>query len=258
MKNIFAFIGSPLKERSNTWALTMMLIERLKEMDNHIAAEVLTAGHVKINPCLGCWNCMTKGICPLDKLDDMGRLKEKMLQADFIILGSPVYTYTVSGQMKTFLDRLAAWYHTIRLAGKPGLTVATTAGSGFEQVHQLLGMLMGALGVKVVAKLETYGYFPKTLRDPEAARKAAYAAAEQIHPYLTGAKQIETDPEMEECFQMMKQKSVMGRQWLPADYNYWEKNGMLGINSYAELLAKLRSAPTGDRTANRLDNFKTS
>lgn len=241
MKSIFAYIGSPLKERSNTYALTMMLVERLREMDPAIKAEVLTAGHVKIRYCTGCWSCMTKGFCPMDKEDDMGRLKEKMLQADFIIFGSPVYTYSVSGQMKTFLDRLAAWYHQIRLAGKPGLTVSTTAGSGMDQVHNLLGMLLGALGVKIVAKLETHGYFPKTLRDPEEARKAARAAAGIVYPYLTGAKRVESDPEMEESFRMMKQKLVMGKQWLPADYAYWEKNGMLGLNSYADLLKALRT-----------------
>ena len=241
MKTIFAYIGSPLKQRSNTWTLTMMLIERLRELDKEIKADVLTAGDVKVRYCTGCWTCMTKGFCPLDKGDDMGRLKEQMLQADFIIFGSPVYTYTVSGQMKTFLDRLAAWYHQIRLAGKPGLTVATTAGSGMDQVHNLLGMLMGALGVKTVATLETHGYFPKTLRDPDAARQAARAAADQVLPYLTGGKQVESDPEMEECFKMMKQKSVLGREWLSADYDYWEKNGRLGLNSYAELLSKIRS-----------------
>ena len=241
MKKIFAFIGSPLKERSNTYTLTMMMVERLKEMDKDITADVLTAGHVNIKSCLGCWTCMTKGFCPLDKQDDMGMLKEKMLQADFIIWGSPVYTYTVSGQMKTFLDRLAAWYHQIRLAGKPGLTVTTTAGNGMDQVHLLLGMLLNALGVKIVANLETYGYFPKTLKDPDEARKAAHAAAEQIYPYFIGKKQIESDPDIEECFKMMKQKSVMGREWLPADYAYWEKNDMLSLNSYAELLAKVRA-----------------
>jgi hypothetical protein len=36
----------------------------------------------------------------------------------------------------------------------------------------------------------------------------------------------------------------MGRQWLPADYAYWEKNGMLDIKSYAELLAKVRTDPS--------------
>ena len=40
MKTVFAYIGSPLKERSNTYPLTMMLIERLKEMDSAVTAEV--------------------------------------------------------------------------------------------------------------------------------------------------------------------------------------------------------------------------
>jgi multimeric flavodoxin WrbA len=240
MKKVFAFIGSPLKTRSNTRALTILLVERLQELDKTIQAEVLTAGDVKIRYCTGCWSCMTKGECPLDKGDDMGRLKEAMLKADLIVFGSPVYTYTISGQMKTFLDRLAAWYHTIRLAGKPGVTVATTAGSGFEQVHSLLGMLLGAMGVKTVTTLDTYGYFPGMLKDPEAARKAAQAAGEQVFPYLSGVRQVESDPEMEESFKMMKQKSVIGRQWLPADYAYWEQHGLLEVNSYAELLEKLR------------------
>ncbi len=242
-KHVFAFIGSPLKERSNTWTLTMMLLERLKEMDPQVTFEALTAGHVTVRPCLGCWCCMTKGVCPLDAKDDIGALKQKMLAADVIIFGSPVYTYSVSGQMKTFLDRLASWYHTIRLAGKPGVTVATTAGSGMDQVHQLLGLLLSALGVKVVTTLETHGYFPKTLKDPEGARRAAHAAAEALYPYLSGAQRVESDPEMEEAFRIMKQKSVMGRQWLPADHAYWEQHGMLGVESYAALLAKLRAAP---------------
>ncbi len=245
MKKIFGFIGSPLKERSNTYALTMLAVERLKELDPEVEAEILTAGQVNVRYCAGCWTCMTKGFCPLDKGDDMGKLKEQMRQADFIILGSPVYTYTVSGQMKTFLDRLAAWYHQIRLAGKPGLTVATTAGSGLDQVHKLLGLLLSALGVKTVATLETHGYFPQTLRDPAAAREAARAAAEKIYPYLAGARRVESDPGMEEAFKMMKQKSVLGREWLPADYAYWEKNGLLGLNSYAELLAKVRAPGAG-------------
>ncbi len=121
------------------------------------------------------------------------------------------------------------------------VTIATTAGSGMDQVHQLLGMLLGAVGVQAVATLETHGYFPKTLKNPEEARQAAHTAADKIYPYLAGEKQVESDPQMEECFQMMKQKSVMGREWLPADYAYWEKNGMLDINTYADLLKKPRA-----------------
>ena len=242
MKKIFAFIGSPGIEKSNTFTLTRMMLDRLSEMDPEISHEVFTGGQVKLEFCKGCWTCMTKGFCPADSRDDMGMLKEKMMGADFIIFGSPVYTLTVSGQTKTFLDRLASWYHTLRLAGKPGMTVATTAHDSPEKgVHDLMEMLMCGLGVQSVCRLETNGYFPGVLADPEKAQEKARRAAKEVHPYLSGEKQVESNEDLEMAFQIVKRKSVEGRQWLPADYEYWEKNGMLGLNSYAELLEKIRS-----------------
>jgi multimeric flavodoxin WrbA len=241
MKKIFAFIGSPLKENSNTCTLTKMMTDSIIERDKNITCEILTAGHMKINYCKGCWLCMTKGFCPQDKTDDMAILKEKMLEADFIIFGSPVYTMQVSGQMKTFLDRLCCWYHTIRLAGKPGLTVSTTASGGLKEVHDFLYMLMSALGIKVVGKLDTIGFFPKVLKDPVEAKKKALETAELIYPFITGEKPVETDDMLEECFLAMKNKSTFGAEYLPADYEYWKKSGMLEVNSYGELLEKIRN-----------------
>jgi hypothetical protein len=46
---------------------------------------------------------------------------------------------------------------------------------------------------------------------------------------------------MEDSFKMRKQKSILGRQWLPVDYAYWEQSGLLEVNFYAELLAKIRA-----------------
>ncbi|MCD4785912.1 MAG: flavodoxin family protein [Candidatus Eremiobacteraeota bacterium] len=240
MKKIFAFIGSPLKEKSNTYNLTKMMLDKLVKMDGEITYEILTAGHVHIKYCTGCWSCMTKGFCPLDSTDDMGGIRQKMMDADFIIMGSPVYTMSVSGQMKTLLDRFCAWYHLFKLAGKPGMTVATTAGSGLEEVHDLLEMLMTALGIKSVTRLETYAYFPGIYRDPESARKKAEEAAEIVYPYITGEKQVESDEFFEECFKIMKNKVTMGARWLAADYKYWEEHGFLELSSYAKLLEKER------------------
>lgn len=56
MKNVFAFIGSPLKEASNTYVLTKMLLDRWAEMDDSIEYDILTSGHVRIDSCRGCWN----------------------------------------------------------------------------------------------------------------------------------------------------------------------------------------------------------
>lgn len=239
MKNVFAFIGSPLKERSNTYNLTKMMIDKLVDMDNDIKFDLITAGDVNIQTCKGCWSCMRFGKCPLDKKDDMAFLKEKMLDSDIIIWGSPVYAMHVSGQMKIFLDRLASWYHTFRLAGKPGITVSTTAGAGLEEVHEYLKAVLNMAGVKVISSLETYGTLPETLINPEDALKSAHKMAYEIYPYLTGEKNIETDEGLEYSFQVNKNKVIYGAEVLKADYKYWKENKMMEMNSFNELLEKL-------------------
>jgi len=240
MKKVFAFIGSPHKEKSNTYNLTKMMLEKLVEIDKEITYEILTAGHVHIKYCTGCWSCMTKGFCPLDETDDMKELRQKMINADFIILGSPVYTMTVSGQMKTFLDRFCAWYHLFRFAGRPGMTVSTTAEMGMKEVGDLLEMLMVSLGIKSVTRLETHAYFPGIYRDVDSARKNAEEAARIVYPYITGEKQVESDELFEECFKIIKNKVTMSARWLIADYEYWKENNMLEMDSYAELLEMKR------------------
>jgi multimeric flavodoxin WrbA len=242
LKKIFGFIGSPLKNKSNTLTLTRLMLDQLTRKDNGITHEILTAGDIKLNYCQACWTCMNHGhhLCPQDKLDDMPILKDKMQEADFIIFGSPVHTGHISGQMKTFLDRLSAWYHILMLAGKPGLTVVTTGSNHRKEVHDFLNMLMGCLGVKVVARLDAVGFSPGVLMNYDEAKRKAAQAAETVFAYVTGEKRIDSDAHMEKCFHFIKDKVSSGAKWL-AGYDYWKNEGMLGLDSYAALLEKRRS-----------------
>ena len=78
------------------------------------------------------------------------------------------------------------------------------------------------------------------LNDPEDAAKKVEETADLIYPYVIGEKLQESDDFLEECFKAIKNKVTFGAQGLPADYEYWEKNGMLELQSYAELLEKIR------------------
>lgn len=236
---IFGFIGSPLKKRSNTYTLTKMMIDKLLEKERDIEYTLLTSGDVEIQSCNGCWSCMTHGSCPLEKKDDMTFLKEEMMKSDLIIWGSPVYAMQVSGHMKTFLDRLVIWYHTLKLAGKPGVTVSTTAGAGLEEVHRYLKLLFNAAGIKTVYSLDAYGTLPGSLTNPENALKSANKAANVIYAFINGEKSIESDKDLEHAFQVNKNKVIYGAEVLRADYKYWKEHEMLEINSFEELLRKI-------------------
>ncbi len=59
-----------------------------------------------IKPCDGCGTCMGTGECHLQ--DDMQILYHKLLEANGIIFGTPVYFYSMTGQAKTVIDRTIA------------------------------------------------------------------------------------------------------------------------------------------------------
>jgi multimeric flavodoxin WrbA len=65
-----------------------------------------------INYCTGCGTCYKMGkSCP--QKDDMAEVLEKMIEADAIVMATPVYFYTMNGQMKTLIDRTCARYTEI-------------------------------------------------------------------------------------------------------------------------------------------------
>jgi len=58
----------------------------------------------EINYCTGCGTCYNMGkSCP--QKDDMAEVLGKMIAADAIVMATPVYFYTMNGQMKTLIDR---------------------------------------------------------------------------------------------------------------------------------------------------------
>ncbi|WP_299523786.1 flavodoxin family protein [uncultured Methanobrevibacter sp.] len=57
-----------------------------------------------INYCKGCLGCMSSGECVIH--DDMSKILEDLVNADVIVFSSPIYFNTITGQMKTIIDRL--------------------------------------------------------------------------------------------------------------------------------------------------------
>jgi multimeric flavodoxin WrbA len=65
-----------------------------------------------INYCTGCGACLNgKKRCP--QKDDMAGILEKMIGADVVVMATPVYFYTICGQMKTMIDRCCSRYTEI-------------------------------------------------------------------------------------------------------------------------------------------------
>ncbi|MDD1654773.1 MAG: flavodoxin family protein [Methanomicrobiales archaeon] len=84
-----------------------------------------------IHPCIGCYRCYNYGECTFD--DDMGGILATLRGASLLVITSPVYTNTVPGGLKMFLDRCQA-YHARR--------------SLFLPDHPKAGLLLSVAGRK--------------------------------------------------------------------------------------------------------------
>ena len=63
----------------------------------------LNLRQMKLAPCMACEACRQSGQCVLH--DDMAGIYAAMVEADVIVLSSPVYFYSICAQMKMVIDR---------------------------------------------------------------------------------------------------------------------------------------------------------
>ena len=114
--------------------------------------ELLELSDFNIKFCLSCNKCLGKPQCSITD-DDIVVIGEKLLEADGILLGSPVYWANVTTLMKNFMDR-TRWMHMCKnmLAGKVGaaVTIAGLRNGGQEAALRIMEYFLTAQGLYVV------------------------------------------------------------------------------------------------------------
>ncbi|WP_457551230.1 flavodoxin family protein [Desulfobacula sp.] len=104
--------GSP-RPKGNSVYLMSCFMEEMKAMGNE--TKVLNAPKLKINPCIGCGSCETKGVC-IFKDDFTNIVLPAIIQADMIVINSPIYFYAFPAAIKALIDRIQVlWSRKYRL-----------------------------------------------------------------------------------------------------------------------------------------------
>lgn len=125
MKKVLILSGSPRKG-GNSDTLCDEFLKGVVEAGNEVE-KIFVAGK-NIGYCKACYVCKDTGICAIK--DDMTEVLQKMLNADVIVLSSPVYFYSISAQLKAVIDRtVARWlefkdkeFYYIMTAAEDGAT----------------------------------------------------------------------------------------------------------------------------------------
>ena len=100
---VLGIFGSP-RRGGNT---EILLEEALKGAEKEGAeTERLHVADFNIMPCVECLACYEEGRCVI--LDDMQKIYLKLLEADIIILASPIFFYGMTAWAKAMVDRCQA------------------------------------------------------------------------------------------------------------------------------------------------------
>jgi multimeric flavodoxin WrbA len=100
---IVAFNGSPRKDGNTAILINYVFHELEKE---GLETELVQFSGKKIHGCIACYKCFENKDQRCSVKDDFANeCIEKMIKADGIILGSPVYFADVTAEMKALIDR---------------------------------------------------------------------------------------------------------------------------------------------------------
>jgi multimeric flavodoxin WrbA len=141
---VMAFNGSPRKK----WNTATLLSKALEGAASKGAeTELIHLYDLDYRGCISCLACKTIGGKSYGKCavqDDLTAVFNRVERADAIILGSPIYWGTVSGEMKSFMERLLFPYSTY--TDPPGSLFPGTIKTGFIYTMGLNEKMMEEMG----------------------------------------------------------------------------------------------------------------
>lgn len=132
-KKIVILNGSPRK-MGNTSVLVKAFTEGAESVGNTVTEFLLD--RMDIHGCKGCFGGQSSKECPCVQKDDMAEIYPAVKECDVVVLASPLYYWTMSGQLRTALDRLFALEegggNLLRGNGKSSALLMAAEGHGFD------------------------------------------------------------------------------------------------------------------------------
>ena len=136
-KKVLILSGSPRKG-GNSDILCDEFLRGAQESGNQV--EKIRVAAKKVAPCAACYYCRDHG-GECARKDDMAEILQKMIDADVIVLASPVYFYSIDAQLKAVIDRtLARW---LEVKNKEFYYIVTMADESVSSADTTLACFRG-------------------------------------------------------------------------------------------------------------------
>jgi multimeric flavodoxin WrbA len=215
---ILAINGS--HKKGKTHEVILQIEKKMKELGN-FEFEYLFLKDVNLERCRGCFTCVPKGenLCPIK--DDREKIGKQMLDADGIILASPVYAYNVTAVMKNFFDRFSFLFHRPCFFHKNILILSTTVAVGLRQTLNYLDK-SGIWGFDKVHKLGVMNYPMLKDKIKKKTHVDINKTAENYYKSLTSKKPCSPTLINLIHFQVMRTLPKLSKEYWKADFEYYK------------------------------------
>ncbi len=224
--------------KSNTDFVLNLIQDKLKMEFSDCTFENIRLVEQNIMPCNSCVICCVPGgKCPLQDMagDDMDVIIGKMLAADVILFGSPVYCMEIPSVAKNFFDRMAQYFHLPILMGKPSFSCITYNLS--DKIAQLyLSTALKMLGTQYVGNLSANvlgDYTGKLLIDNEEEfGNKLDTILNTLRKVIDKELSIEPSEYDMEIFESVKKRWMNNKKYTKMAYSYWKEHGLLDGSYY--------------------------
>lgn len=149
---VLGISGSPRKKGGTAELVNEIL--NATEMET----EFISLAGKKIGPCRFCLACAKDNVCVLK--DDMKDLREKLIQADALVIGGCNMWSNLNGLTQNFMERFFQFHHhgNSPMAGKLGVAVGVGGGSG-EAPAKVINRYFQNFGIHPLDTISSQGAF---------------------------------------------------------------------------------------------------
>ena len=178
MKKVLILSGSPRKG-GNSDILCDRFAQGAREAGNQV--EKIRVADKKIGYCHACYYCREHaGECAIK--DDMAEILQKMIDADVIVLASPVYFYSIDAQLKAVIDRTVARW--LEVKNKEFYYIVTCADTEKSATLTTLDCFLGYAdcvnGAKEMGVIYGTGVYEKGKIEGTPAYRQAYETGRKV------------------------------------------------------------------------------